>query len=79
MADQDGPRVTLQLRCTGCLHERSEYYAVQGDSGHKVDCAHPSLSEGPRRIGDTTWTTPSWCPLREKAITEAIKEVLNGR
>lgn len=54
-----GPALTVLRSCQGCEHEESDYYAVQGDSGHKVYCTH---SGERRRIGDTTWSTPDWCP-----------------
>ena len=59
---REGPLVTVTRSCSGCVHERSEAYAVQGDSGHIVSCAHPSLM-APRRIADTRWDTPAWCPV----------------
>jgi len=57
-----GPKLTVTRSCDGCRYEASESYAVQGDSGFRVLCEHPHL--GVRRIGDTTWTTPEWCPER---------------
>jgi hypothetical protein len=75
MSNREGPNVTIAMSCHGCRHEHSESYAVQGDSGFKVYCTHPeavALAAGieRRRIGDTTWQTPGWCPLREKALAE---------
>lgn len=69
-----GPKLTVSASCSGCVHERSEHYAVQGDSGHNVTCAHPS-SPG-RHIGDTTWSTPSWCP---EASTSGDPVVLRAK
>lgn len=57
-----GPKLTVTRSCDGCRYEASESYAVQGDSGFRVLCEHPHV--GGRRIGDTTWTTPEWCPER---------------
>lgn len=56
-----GPLVTVKRSCNGCVHERSDYYACQGDSGFHVSCAHPDAPE-PRRIGNSSWDTPAWCP-----------------
>ena len=56
-----GPKETVHRSCYTCKACQSDSYAVQGDSGHKVYCAHPSLAER-KRIGDTTWDTPAWCP-----------------
>lgn len=76
MAKREGPRVTLKASCFDCVHERSEHYAVQGDSGCDVYCAHPDVVATSRvqsrgRIGDTTWDTPDWCPLLRAAIDKA--------
>lgn len=60
-----GPKETITrccMRCPACVSER---YHVQGDSGSDVYCAHPNFHTEPKQrksIGDTTWTTPSWCP-----------------
>lgn len=59
-AKRVGPKLEIVASCSGCAFERSESYAVQGDSGHRVFCDH---SDGKGYIGDTTWRTPSWCPL----------------
>lgn len=56
-----GPAVTTERSCLGCYHERAESYRRQGDSGHEVYCDHPT-SDG-RRVGDTSWSTPDWCPI----------------
>lgn len=74
MAKSEGPRVTITLSCADCVHERSESYRVQGDSGHDVSCAHPA-SPPPARVGDTTWATPLWCPLRSQALARARRVV----
>ena len=55
---REGPKVTISYSCMECIHERSERYVCQGDSGCGVSCALTS-----KRIGDTTWETPDWCPL----------------
>ena len=54
-----GTKVTVSRSCAGCVHERSESYAVQGDSGFRVFCDLAG-----KYIGDTTWVTPSWCPIK---------------
>lgn len=60
----NGPKLRVSASCLCCLHERSEHYVAQGDSGHRVSCAHP---DGRGLIGDTTWMTPKWCPLLPEA------------
>ena len=62
-----GPKVTTQRSCFDCEVCVSESYRVQSDSGQDVYCTHPSLAER-KRIGDTNWETPDWCPA---AITAA--------
>ena len=61
----NGPRITVKLSCFDCRHCESESYAVQGDSGMQVYCCHPSAVsiDGARRIGDSDWQTPMWCPF----------------
>ena len=63
-----GPTTTVRRSCFGCEACVAESYRVQGDSGHDVYCVHPK-AQAPnaerRLIGDTTWNTPSWCPLTE--------------
>lgn len=63
-----GPVVTIHKSCSACSAERSESYEVQSDSGQNVYCTHPSV--GKKRIGDTCWITPDWCPV------EAEREAL---
>jgi hypothetical protein len=63
---REGPLVTLELSCDGCAHEKSVWYQVQSDSGHKVYCTHPSVKK--KRIGDTNWDTPAWCPLWPETV-----------
>jgi len=72
-----GPVCVVQLRCAGCAFEASEYYRVQGDTGCHVRCEHPSLSS-PRRVGDTTWATPSWCPALSWNRVDAIAAEESG-
>lgn len=62
----DGPKVKIKASCFDCRHCKSTGYAVQGDSGHAVSC---SLVD--KRIGDTTWDTPTWCPLLAAAVDAA--------
>ena len=60
-----GPEVTERRSCLNCQACKSESYHVQGDSGHDVYCTHPAFQSDPKQrkfIGDSTWTTPSWCP-----------------
>jgi hypothetical protein len=56
-----GPKLTIEVSCMGCTHERSDRYRVQGDSGTNVKCAHPAVGGG-RYVGDSSWQTPDWCP-----------------
>ena len=70
---QQGPRLKLVASCLACDFCRSEKYRVQGDSGHDVFCEH-ALVKG-RRIGDSTWNTPDWCPLRVAALDAFLAEV----
>ena len=63
MSEREGPLVTIRRSCNGCAYERSESYVVQGGSGFHVSCVHPRI--GRRNIGDTTWSTPQWCPFVE--------------
>ena len=74
MEKREGPHLTVVASCYDCTHVRNESYAVQGDSGHIVSCVHPG---GWGRIGDTTWTTPEWCPLMtdaREALAERLRE-----
>lgn len=56
-----GPRISIERSCHSCKACAAESYKVQGDSGQDVYCAHPSLPDR-KRIGDTRWVTPEWCP-----------------
>ncbi len=67
-----GPRIRLDMSCFSCVYCESESYAVQGDSGHDVYCTR--TPGGRKHIGDTTWDTPQWCPLRATALREFLKE-----
>lgn len=79
MTLRDGPEVTIDVSCSGCKHERSRRYRVQGDSGRDVFCAHPSAQspddgevfdgERVRFVADSRWTTPKWCPMYPKEPT----------
>ena len=60
-----GPRLRLQVSCLECLHESSSPYRVQGDAGRTVSCMHPG---GRGYVGDSSWDTPSWCPLLAAAL-----------
>lgn len=64
----NGPTVTVKMSCLNCTHEHSESYRVQGDSGHDVYCNH---GDAKRRIGDTTWDTPAWCPLKPPDMSDS--------
>jgi len=56
-----GPQKSVKYSCRNCDHCKSEHYAVQGDSGHDVYCAHPNVKK--KFIADTNWETPDWCPI----------------
>jgi len=58
----EGPKVRVEASCSDCVHCRNDRYVCQGDSGFDVSCGHPDV-KGDRRIGDTTWKTPAWCPF----------------
>jgi hypothetical protein len=83
-AKRNGPHLHVIATCQGCVHEHSEHYCIEDgndvDSGHDVYCMHPASQGGQRRrIGDTTWHTPQWCPLLAEAraafATELAAEV----
>jgi hypothetical protein len=71
-----GPRIRIEMSCFDCDYCVSESYRVQGDSGSDVYCLHPSIvptAATPRKyIGDSSWSTPIWCPLRQVAIDKMI-------
>lgn len=75
-----GPRVEVKLNCFDCDYCVGESYACQGDSGTDVYCIHPSVVDttaAPRNvIGDSNWSTPLWCPLRQAAIDKMIAGLL---
>jgi len=70
---REGPIVSIVASCSGCIHERSESYAVQGDSGYTVRCNHPG-NPG-KCVGDTAWKTPDWCPLLPVAIERLVTKI----
>ncbi len=74
MSKQNGPRVRIDASCFDCEYERSERYVVQSDSGSDVYCVHPDVELRRRRVGDTTWHTPKWCPLLGQAIARLLEE-----
>lgn len=73
MSDKrEGPSVRIEASCFDCKYEHGEHYAVQGDSGCDVSCTHPD-SPKPACVGDTTWKTPTWCPLLPDAIRKLFE------
>lgn len=58
----EGPKITIKRSCFECCHCISESYTCQSDSGHDVYCGAMEK----KRIGDTNWSTPDWCPLLPK-------------
>lgn len=62
-----GPHITIRASCYGCPCERSESYRVQGDSGHDIYCDHPEVAG--KRVGDSRWDTPDWCPAGARLAT----------
>ena len=75
MSEREGPRLTIDASCYGCVHVRSECYRVQGDSGCNVSCTHP---DGKGSVGETTWRTPKWCPLLQRAMAALLAEHERG-
>ena len=58
----NGPTFSVKASCYLCLHcVVSESRPEQGDPRHRyrVSCALNS-----RLIGDTSWDTPIWCPVK---------------
>ncbi|ABD27414.1 hypothetical protein Saro_2979 [Novosphingobium aromaticivorans DSM 12444] len=76
-AGRDGPRINIKATCSSCRHVISERYRVQGDSGHDVYCQHPSLPER-KRVGDTRWDTPNWCPAVNMPGLKAAEALYNS-
>ncbi len=70
-AKREGPALTILASCQGCAHEANVRYSVQGDSGCDVMCTHPNAPDD-SEIGDTTWRTPDWCPLRVVALERLL-------
>ena len=71
---RQGPLVTLQMSCMGCVYEGYKRHWRRNDPGMDVYCSHPELKED-GLVGDTTWSTPSWCPLRVAALDAFLAEV----
>lgn len=71
-----GPRIRIELSCFDCDHCISEGYACQSDSGVDVYCIYPNttdtVSTERKRVGDSNWNTPAWCPLRQDAIDKMV-------
>jgi hypothetical protein len=83
-AKRNGPRLHVVATCQGCVYEHSEYYCIEDgndvDSGHNVYCMNERApgqraSGGFARVGDTLWTTPTWCPLLADARTAFAAEL----
>lgn len=72
-----GPKITLKMSCFDCPCCRTERYAVQGDSGHDVYCDHPQANG--RRIGDTRWDTPEWCPVYPAEALAAVQTAIPAK
>lgn len=74
-----GPRVRIELSCINCDHCIGESCTCQSDSGVDVYCIYPSTADiiggNSRLIGDSNWSTPSWCPLRQQAIDKLLSEL----
>ena len=73
MKTNEGPEVTVKYSCFNCKFEVSESYRCQGDSGQDVYCTHPSFSER-KRVGDTSWSTPDFCPFKKDAFRALANE-----
>lgn len=76
MATREGPEVRVELRCFDCVYVSSERYVKHNDSGYNVSCNHPEI--GKRQIGDTSWTTPCWCPFLTEAMKQAAEKLNAG-
>jgi hypothetical protein len=71
-----GPTVKLELSCSECTHCKTSRYTCQGDSGTDVYCEAARDERGlMRRVGDTSWRTPDWCPFRDESIVSAIRSI----
>lgn len=65
-----GPKKLISYSCFDCEHVVSERYVCQGDSGRDVYCTHSAVAaDGPRSVGDSTWSTPGWCPYMKEQWT----------
>lgn len=62
----EGPKLQLRASCFACRYCRTESYEIQSDSGSIVICS----KEKGKRIGDTSWKTPDWCPFLKEAKQE---------
>lgn len=69
-----GPKVRVELRCDDCCYELSEDHPESRGPGCAVLCLHPTQNR--RVVGDSTWVTPEWCPLREDAIDRMVASYL---
>lgn len=81
---RNGPSLKIVASCTGCAHEHSDHYSIEDgndvDSGWSVYCKHPNAGSATpdlgtcarRPIGDTTWTTPEWCPLLSASLADLL-------
>ncbi len=69
----NGPKIELQLSCYKCQWCLNESYNFQSDSGIIVYC---NADNKKKRIGDTVWETPDWCPKMPEILQE-IKEKIN--
>ena len=56
-----GPVKIMRYSCRECEHCVSVPYCCAAE----VTCTHPEVRA--RRIGDTTWDTPAWCPELDNA------------
>ncbi len=70
-----GPRLMVVSSCLGCAYVLTTSYRVQGDSGTYVFCAHSAHAGIPRKVGDTNWTTPEWCPELPAAQERFLREL----
>jgi hypothetical protein len=74
MSEQIGPTVEVNYRCSECICCKSERYVCQGDSGHDVYCENPIFQEK-KRIGDTNWNTPDFCPYKKDALNRLFSSM----
>lgn len=64
----DGPIIGISGNCYWCRHPKvvSSSCHASGPLGLDMHCVHPSCND--RYIGGSTYSTPNWCPMLDKAL-----------